>query len=263
MSFPVVTNSGAQIGTGLIYSNVVYFLPLSISSQGSTRTVTWTVPSGITTVRVRVWGAGGASFYNGGYYSGAGGGFAIKTITGLTPGTNITVTIGDGGSGGSNPGTGGTSSFGAYVSATGGRNAGSGGSVFGGLGSGGDVNMYGCGPYGSTNGGHVGNLFMPFSGTTNDYGGIFSISPMSTPANGLDKIGTGYLFGLPTTNAIFGASNQGSVTSVPAPNASYFGNGVGGGAQSGTYYGTFPGGGGGLWSSNAISGGAGLVIVEY
>jgi hypothetical protein len=43
---------------------------------------------------------GGGS--SGQYGSGAGGGFAMLTITGLTPGASISVTVGAGGSGGTN-----------------------------------------------------------------------------------------------------------------------------------------------------------------
>ena len=75
---------------------------------------TFTVPAGITVVKVTVVGGGG----NGGNTSGtgtaqggAGGGAAIEYISGLTPGDTVTVTVG---------GAAGTSSFGAYCSATGG-----------------------------------------------------------------------------------------------------------------------------------------------
>ncbi len=127
-------------------------------SQGQvfTSSGTFTVPSGITAVKVTVAGGGGGGgssrsptcgVSQGGY--GGGGGLAIKWITGLTPGGTVTVTVGAGGAGGTpnNAGsTGGTSSFGAYCSATGG---GGGGHGFNGTGSqgsqgtatGGDLNF--------------------------------------------------------------------------------------------------------------------------
>jgi hypothetical protein len=123
---------------------------------------TFTVPAGVTKVKVTVVGGGGGgggansgSFSGGG---GAGGGAAIKVVSGLTPASTVSVTVGTGG-GGSNYGSGyggagNTSSFGAYCSATGGA-GGKGGdntivaSALGGIGSGGDLNIRGgCGtPY--------------------------------------------------------------------------------------------------------------------
>lgn len=109
------------------------------------------VPAGITRVRVTVIGGGGRAGENA-QYSGAGGGgggTAIKTITGLTPGTSINVIVGAGSTIGGQGGSGGTSSFGAFCSATGGTNGyGDAGSYapipgFGGAGIGGDLNITG------------------------------------------------------------------------------------------------------------------------
>lgn len=119
--------------------------PLVWNSNGS---LTFTVPTGITRVKVTVVGGGGAG--GGGSYGsgGAGGGTAIKIVTGLTPGGTVAVTVGNGGAGvyDSSGGNGGTSSFAAYATATGGpggsrTNNGS----AGGLGASGDLNIRGCG----------------------------------------------------------------------------------------------------------------------
>lgn len=89
-------------------------------------TGTFTVPAGVTQVEVELWGGGSGSFASmptapsGG---GAGGGYARKLVAGLQPGQPVAVTVGPGGSAGTSsgaPGGGGTSSFGSYVSATGG-----------------------------------------------------------------------------------------------------------------------------------------------
>ena len=69
---------------------------------------TWTVPAGVGKVRVRLFGAGAGQ-------SGGGGGFALKTIYDLSGVTSVAVTVGAGVNG-----SGGTSSFGSYVSASGG-----------------------------------------------------------------------------------------------------------------------------------------------
>jgi len=251
MSFPIVTNSGGQIGTGLLYSNVVYF-PTNTSPSGA-RVISWTIPPGVTTVRVRLWGGGGGGDANNS--PGGGGGFALKTITNLPAGT-VTVTIGAAGSGGT-PGTAGTSSFGAYVSATGGRNTPS----TGGSGSGGDINMNGSASSYVYIAGSAGNLFIPFTGvatteilyTNNNV--LAALTLMASPTNALDRIGTGYLFGIPSKATV--GYNTNSFTTVPDPNVSYFGNGAGGYFTS-TTNGTYPAGG-----ATSGSGGGGLVIVEY
>lgn len=87
---------------------------------------TFTVPSGVTSVRVSIVGGGGGgnSWYStiGGY-----GGAGYAAISGLTPGGGVAVTVGAGGASSPNTataGSGGTSSFGGYCSATGGQGAG-------------------------------------------------------------------------------------------------------------------------------------------
>lgn len=113
---------------------------------------TWTVPAGVTKVKVTVVGGGGGgghlvgpscgTYYWGGAGGGAGGA-AIKIVSGLTPGATVSVTVGVGAPGGTN--TGGTSSFGAHCSATGG-----GGGQYGyypgvgGVGASGDINISGA-----------------------------------------------------------------------------------------------------------------------
>lgn len=109
--------------------------------QVFTSSGTFTVPSGITTVKVTVCGGGGGGAQNSSSAgSGGGGGVAIKYVTGLTPGGTVTVTVGSG-----STGTGGTSSFGAYCSATGGGGGTSGAPGAGGTASGGDINLSGGG----------------------------------------------------------------------------------------------------------------------
>ena len=130
-----------------------------VTGQVFTSSGTFTVPTGITRVKATVIGGGGG---NGNYYppfdtnnpsAGAPGGAAIGWITGLTPGTTISVTVGSGGAGRSstdtNPGySGGSSSFGS-ISASGGSGGCGGGVNFtpvsSGSGSGGYSNSYGNG----------------------------------------------------------------------------------------------------------------------
>ena len=129
-------------------------------AQSFTTSGTFTVPVGVTTVQAEGWsgagGSGGATQNNAGSGGGAGA-YSKKTITGLTPGATITVTIGAGGTAGAtaggNGGNGGTTSFGAYFTCTGGSggpgNSSAGAS--GGGASGGDLNIAGQ----SGNGGSI------------------------------------------------------------------------------------------------------------
>lgn len=148
-----------------------------------TSTGTWTKASGVNKVFVLVQGGGGGA--SGHSESGGAGGYAEKLIdvSGLAVGATVAVTVGTGGSGitySSAGGSGTASSFGAYVSASGGGGANTSHAHTGGkpgIGSGGDINLYGgggqghcpegCGKGGSTyfggsaQAGHHGGTFYP------------------------------------------------------------------------------------------------------
>jgi hypothetical protein len=231
---------------------------------------TWTVPSGVGKVRVRLWGGGGPTFNTSTFAAGSGGGFALKAIYDLAGVTSIAVTVGVGGTTSSSGGSGGTSSFGSYCSATGGSALAS-GSTGGGTGTGGDLNFTGgAGSSSATNTqtscGGAANVFgngsaavanaVGLSGTSgaggasgliggdgiNSTGGrsatVFATSGQTTPYS-IDFIGTG------------GGGFGGSV-----------GNGINGGGAGYNALGGFPAGGG--WGGDGrVTGGAGLVIVEW
>ncbi len=80
----------------------------------------WQVPAGVTGAKVRIWGGGGAggAGVTGPGGGGAGGGYC-EGFYSVTPGEVITVSVGNGGAGSGQ--NGGTSSFGALASATGGQ----------------------------------------------------------------------------------------------------------------------------------------------
>ena len=152
----VATKTLAQNQSAIICCDGTNFYTIGISAAGGfsnmqvfTSSGTFTVPAGITKVKVTVVGGGGNGAVGQFTYGqgsigggGGGGGAAIEVISGLTAGGTVSITVG---------GAGGTSSFGTFCSATGGSNGtsaspaatafSSGGS--GGLGSGGNLNIRG------------------------------------------------------------------------------------------------------------------------
>jgi hypothetical protein len=164
-------------------------------------TGTYTAPAGCTRVLVQlVGGGGGASGY---CESGGGGGYAEGMFP-LSAGTSVTVTVGSGGAAttyNNVGGTGGTTSFGSYISATGG---GGGNSYLnhagghGGVGSGGQTNTYGGVGTGHANGGSHSQAAAggstPFGGPgskvrANTYDN-FSPTPGSGASGGISEAGS-------------------------------------------------------------------------
>ena len=125
-----------------------------ISVQIFTSNGTWTKPTGITRIRVQLVGGGGGGTGHG--EAGGAGGYSERIID-VTGVSTISVTIGGGG-GGENyhnvAGGGGATSFGPYLSASAGEGARNVGGHCGGrpgIGSGGNINLYGGGGAGHTN----------------------------------------------------------------------------------------------------------------
>ena len=161
VSYGQATITGANISIPVTAPFLRWKLP-SLSPGFGSGVLTFTgsgsfmVPMGVTQVEVEVWGGGSGSWASTssiGSGGGGGGGYARKRVSGLSPGQTIPVTVGGGGVGGTTsgglPSGGASSSFGPYVSATGGSlnpfaNAGNpqngGGS---GAGVNGDVNLTG------------------------------------------------------------------------------------------------------------------------
>jgi hypothetical protein len=181
-----------------------------------TASTSWTVPIGITKVKVTVVGGGGngggASTVQDGNYvaevgagGGGGGGTAIKIITGLTPGQIIPVTIGNASE---------TSSFGSYCYGTGGASADSasytpGPSVtygaVGGVGVGGDINI----PGGAGQDPEFAGNYILFRRAGNSGGGSFLAPNNST---GYGSGGAGQIVTSPSTVA--GATGQSGIVIV-------------------------------------------------
>ena len=187
---------------------------LSISTFGTAGAWTWTKPAGCTNIVVKVvgGGGGGAAYCE----SGGAGGFSEKRMD-VSAVATVAVTVGGGGAyaayAGGNPG--GTSSFGAYCSATGGYGSNqnfshSGG--HGGVGSGGDINLYGGSGTGHTNTSGTGALG---NGGSSYWGGNNNIvSRHSDPAGDRNAAPGSGGCGGPTDNAYLGNSGKAGLVVV-------------------------------------------------
>jgi hypothetical protein len=174
------------------------------------------VPAGVSQLEVELWGGGSGSFASVGTLAsggGSGGGYARKRIRGLMPGQVINVSIGNGGSaGGTNgvaAGAGATTSFGQYVSATGGGLnylASPANPQYGatppGVGINGDLNLTGsAGQGGALNQGGMGGG-APMGGSQNS--GTTGVAG-TTPGGGAAGAGTGANSSTPFNGAVGGS----------------------------------------------------------
>jgi len=197
----------------------------NLASFGPTTQGGWRVPPGVSAVKVRIWGGGGAG--GNGYLEagggGAGGGY-WEGFYGVSPGEVISVIVGNGGAGAGS--SGGASSFGGLASAGGGLAGANGGSDGGGLGAA---------------AGGVGASSTGFSVSGTAGGSAFAGSSSWISGAG------GGAFGSAGAVAVIGASQNGSVANV--------------GGASGVSPGS--GGSGGVGAGLGGNGGPGLVLVEW
>jgi len=244
-----------------------YFPPVSNYSQlteiktfSTVGTTSWTVPAGVTSVRVLVIAGGGGGGFDGGGGGGAGG--VINNASfGVTPGANLTVTVGGGGgsctSVANNGGPGGNSVFGS-LTAVGGGGGGSNHStnqtgVNGGSGGGkGAPDAVGSGPgtgtagQGNNGGGSNVNNCGGGGGGFSGVGGTGTTSGPGAGANGIqsDITGTSIWYaggggGGSWGTAFSGAGGQGgggaggTSSSYNGGNATFYGGGGGGSGSAG------------------------------
>lgn len=217
---------------------------------------TFTVPAGVNLIFVKLWGAGGGSAYGTGDGPGGGGGF-VSGFLAVTPGSNLTVIVGQGGPGGTNSGNssgtatttsspygGGGMAGHGYSGAGGGRSAiqlttgtdavtagaGGGGAknskAWGGGGGGGLIGMSGAN----------GQIYNGGSGGTQSTGGIEIANGSPNTCGGNSVFGGLYTGGRGCTN------NDGS----PGGGGGYYGGAGGGGGGDG------PAGGGSSYISGLV-----------
>jgi hypothetical protein len=232
---------------------------------------TFTVPAGVTSLEVAVYGGGGGGKGEGA--TGNAGAIAYAHVSGLTPGASISVTVGSGGAGGtypSNGSSGGTSSFGSYVTCTGG--AGGGVSANPGtlsVGSGATL-LAGAGIYSSRNLGiNLANVASvgPFGVGRNGQDGLSNVCVGSGGGGGgsgsggggaggntVSPTGSAPLGGTTTGIGAFGSDGTASSLTVGAAGGAGILGGTANGGAGGSISGNFGGGGGG---------GGGSVVVMW
>jgi hypothetical protein len=273
------------VGSDIVGS---FAAPSGASSTGCT----WTVPAGVTSVRVLVvaGGGGGGAFHTSG--GGGGGGVLHEVGYVVTPGATVNVTVGKGGAGGpsggaiaDNSGANGDNSVFAGLTAVGGGGGGGGGSnsqvgvagKAGGSGGGGGRCWVGCntslttanankragGAGTSGQGNSGGNAHFINGAGGGGAGAAGSPSTGSAPGNGGDGVSID-ISGAPT---FFGGGGGGGTETTSTRALGGLGGGGLGGA-TGTDNGaagasSTGGGGGGVRSGTPGAGGSGVVMVRW
>lgn len=233
---------------------VLFFISMFLVNTGFGQTVVvnptspWTVPLGVTSIKVEVWGGGGGGggsagtgFGGSNYGSGGGGGaYNVNTIT-VSAGQTYSITIGAGGTGSDNA----NGQNGSATSVTGPSGTVTANGGIGGRSNGGAA---GAGGTGFNNGG-AGGL-----GTGNGAGGGGGAGNNNPTQTGNGGAGS---------NTAAGSSGAGAIT-----------GGAGGTSQTGNNNGNpgaIPGGGGGGGRTSGLfqsansggAGGAGRVVITY
>lgn len=248
-------------GSGATNINTTYFAAATGILNVDNTKLTYTssgnfiVPAGVTSITVEAWGGGGGgggTNGSGGRARGGGGGGAYTkgTLTGLTPGSSITVTVGGGGAAGNstsgNAGDGGNSSVGSIV-ANGGKGASN--SSSNSPGDGGSASSVTGNVVQSFAGGNGGNG----NGSSNGGGGGGGSAPSST------------LPGQDGSNGSGGTGGNGGNSPLPDPEGNG-GRGANNNGNPGAGNGIAPGGGGGGQSDDDEHGGSGApgqVIISW
>ncbi len=218
-------------GSGAYLKNSVPYNYTTFSYTGADQT--YTVPAGITSIRVKMWGGGGGGGHPGGWsygFPGGGGGYTTGKMA-VTPGQNLTIMVGAGGTNGSIANTSPNYGGGARSCNTGSdcRYGGQGGGrsairvsgvdyLTAGGGGGGGSSRAGDGQHGGAGGGSIGNTGSSYTSGAGGRGGTISAGGAGgVAANASGSAGSQYAGGNPASNAYGGSGGGG-----------YFGGGGGG-----------------------------------
>ena len=265
---------GTAVAGGYLYSvGGNSFNGQVYSAQGAS---TFTVPDGVTSLTVKVWGGGGGGGSGGSAAAGGAGGGAgyVSGTIAVTPNETLTVYVGGGGGGGTRNTAGGGGSGGAYSSiyrgttplaiAAGGGGGGGGRNsathIGGAGGAGGGTTGVNGSPSLANGGGARGTASAGGAGGTGTNAGLAGSSLTGGPgANGT----TGTTDGSGTLGGLTGGGSGGGVLSTNRAGggggaSGYFGGG--GGAGSGTSAGGGGGGGGSSFASSGLTSTAGAGI---
>jgi N-acetylneuraminic acid mutarotase len=260
--------SGARFGNAAVYTDGKAYVVGGMnctggSSYATSGTYSYVVPAGVTSITVKMWGAGGGGggggFNTSSPKNGGGGGYVTSTIS-VTPGETLALAVGGGGGGG------GTNGAGA------GQGAGGGGGgyssvyrsttpllIAGGGGGGGGGNSTAStvhgGPGGGTSGiaGSATSPVNPAGGGTASAGGAAGTGGQCSGQAGSSLTGgKGGTAGCGTGGGGAAGTTGGGTGGGPY---NFFGTTLGGGGGAGGGY--FGGGGGGTGNNQGVAGGGG------
>ncbi|MBS1596113.1 MAG: collagen-like protein [Bacteroidetes bacterium] len=202
---------------------------------------TWNVPAGVSLVYVKLWGAGGGSAYSTGDGPGGGGGFVSGYLP-VTPGSTLTLIVGQGGYAG---GTGGGAAYGGGGTGTTSNSGGGGGRTAIQLIPGTDLVTAGAGGGGAKSYWRMGG---------GGGGGLIGAAAANGTYQNAGFGGTQTGGGLPTNGGCAGAGTlytggNGCASSYAGGGGSGYYGGAGGGNGSGN---DGPGGGGSSYISGLV-----------
>ena len=247
-------------GTVVGNASIPSISTITVQSFTTTGSTTWTAPAGVSSLEYIIVGGGGGG--GGGYDTGAGGGggggMVLSGTIAITPGTDYTVLVGEGGAASTSDygrlnetagGDGGSSSFG-IITALGGGGGKASRIQTGGSGNGGAAQTLLASAVGGSGGGNAGTSA---GGSGGGGGGAAAAGTNGSPsARGIG--GAGIILSLSGSSIMYGAGGngaQGNVATVGANGTSNRGNGGSGGGYS-------SGG-----ARNGGAGGSGIVIIRY
>ncbi len=240
---------GGMFITAFLFANLFFALSSFSQVVVVNPSSPWTVPAGVTSIKVEVWGGGGGGggAWNNSGSGGGGGAYNVATFS-VTPGHTFTITIGSGGAGGSsfyfsttNGAVGGTTSVSGVdgsVSAVGGNGGTTGGANSGNNGNGG-AGIHSGGNGGSSSGNGAGGG----GGAGNNGDGTNG----SNTSNGIGGAGN------PNNATYIGGNGGAAITTSGNGNPGIAPGGGGSGAKSTSFFNSYTGG----------SGGSGQVVISY